>query len=129
MISGITRTTDETHGGQSVAIPVGGSAYDEPFSVEVARSRFLSIQDRLAAEHVRRHANQHECRQASTRQPCDHPDHRRDMHYAHHLLSVLNLPHERTGPVTLAERLMHQDGMPAPSPTLAGADTLVPTWK
>lgn len=129
MISGTTRIADETHDGQSVAIPVGDSASDQPLSGEEIRLRFLDIQGRLAAEHVRRYANQHQCRQSSTGAPCAHPDHRRDVHYAHHLLGALDLPHERTGPIPLAERMMHRDGMPSPAPTMADAETLLPTWK
>jgi hypothetical protein len=88
---GATLAADEDHDGESVAIPIGGFVAAPDDTSEVAKA--------LAAETVRRYGNQHGCRQGSTNTPCIHPNHRRDVDYTHHLLSMLGLPH--TYPVDL----------------------------
>jgi len=49
---------------------------------------------RLAATMIRRQANQHGCREESTRIPCDHEDHRRDRFYAEAMLEALGVPRD-----------------------------------
>ena len=94
--------TDETHDGESVAIPLGGgqfSAADSDSNVNL-----YELHRRLAATAVHRAADQHGC-QAN----CAHPDHRRDLDYARHLLESLDLPTNGL-PVTDAERELYRAG-------------------
>jgi len=53
---------------------------------------------RLAAATIRRQANQHDCREAVTQTPCDHPDHRRDRFYAWAMLDALEVPRDLPPP-------------------------------
>lgn len=59
---------------------------------------YREVTDRMAADTVRRFANQHDCHQASTGEPCAHPDHRRDVLFSRYLLDMLDIPRDTAPP-------------------------------
>lgn len=59
---------------------------------------YQEVSHRLAADTVRRHANQHGCDQSVAGQPCAHPDHRRDVLFSRYLLDMLAIPRDTPTP-------------------------------
>jgi hypothetical protein len=55
--------------------------------------RATRVERRMAAMHVRRLCDQHECTARKTGS-CDHPNHERDMHFLREMLSHLGLDAE-----------------------------------